>query len=103
MINTTQYGHLDCVDDDVYNLISTLHLCATNRDTDKDVYRDYVSGEIVAFLRYFGLGDCEMGSLITDIAMEDIEGYVLHKGGVEETCGEHRCSWQENPYSFIRL
>jgi len=103
MINTTQYGHLDCVDDDVYNLISTLHLCATNRDTDKDVYRDYVSGEIVAFLRYFGLGDCEMGSLITDIVMEDIEGYVLHKGGVEETCGEHTCSWQENPYSFIRL
>ena len=103
LINTTQYGHLDCVDDDFYNLMATLHLCATNRDTDKDIYRDYVAGEIVAFLRYFGQADCEMGSLMTDIVMEDIEGWVQHKGGVKETCGQDTCKWQESPFSFIRL
>merc|ERR1719209_1669457 len=99
MINTTQYGHLDCVDDDIYNFIATIHLCAT----DKNIYRDYVAGEIVAFLRYFGLGDSEMVSMMTSLVREDIEGYVLHKGGVEESCGQGTCSWQEDPFTFIRL
>jgi len=103
MINATQYGHMDCVDDEFYNIIATLHFCATNRDTDKDIYRDYVSGEIVAFLKYFGIGDCHMGSLLTEIAVEGIEGYVQYKGGVETSCGQNQCSWQEDPFSFIKL
>ena len=59
--------------------------------------------QIVAFLRYFGDGDCDQGSLLTEIVMEEIAGWVEYKGGVEEACGEDRCLWQETPFNFIRL
>ena len=44
-VNTTDYGHIDCLDDGPYNLAAGVHLCATNRDMDRDVYRDYLGGE----------------------------------------------------------
>ena len=44
-VNTTDYGHIDCLDDGPYNLAAGVHLCATNRDMDRDVYRDYLAGQ----------------------------------------------------------
>ena len=44
-VNTTDYGHIDCLDNGPYNLAAGVHLCATNRDMDRDVYRDYLAGE----------------------------------------------------------
>ena len=46
-VNTTQYGHIDCLDDGPYNLAAGVHLCATNRDMNRDVYRDYLAGQHV--------------------------------------------------------
>ena len=46
-VNTTQYGHADCFDDGLYNIVANLHLCATNRDMDRDIYRSYIAGKII--------------------------------------------------------
>ena len=118
-VNTTQYGHADCFDDGLYNIVANLHLCATNRDMDRDIYRSYIAGKIifdfikyfhvlmagetVAFLRYFHSGDCDMLPLLTDVGVDNIEGYVEVKGGIESQCGHNICTWSPNPIDFIRL
>ena len=43
-VNTTQYGHADCFDDGLYDIVADLHLCATNRNMDRDIYRSYLAG-----------------------------------------------------------
>ena len=36
MINTTAYGHIDCVDEDMLDLMETFHLCKTDPNTNKN-------------------------------------------------------------------
>jgi len=103
LVNTTEYGHIDCFDDALYNLVAGLHLCATNRNMDRDIYRRYLGGEIVAFLKYFHEGDCEMLPFLREINFENIAGYVDTKGSVETSCNQDSCLWSDNPLNYIKL
>ena len=69
----------------------------------KNIFIVSIPGEAVAFMRYFHSGDCDMLPLLTEVGVEDIEGYVEVKGGVETQCGHNTCTWSANPIDFIRL
>ena len=45
LVNTTEYGHLDCLDEAMFQLAATIHLCAANKELDREVYRNYIAGE----------------------------------------------------------
>jgi len=102
LVNTTEYGHIDCLDDGLYNVVAGLHLCATNRNMDRDIYRSYLGGEVVAFLKYFHEGDCNMLPLLTDIGFNNIAGYVETKGSVETSCNRDSCYWSDKPENYIK-
>jgi len=103
LINTTEYGHVDCLDDDMLEMVELIHFCATDTNTDKDVYRTFVSGQITAFLRFVGEGDCSMGPMMEEVDREGILATVETKGGMEDSCGRAECRWQETPFSYIKL
>lgn len=103
LINTTAYGHIDCLDDDMLDMLEMIHFCKTDPNTDKDAYRTFVAGQITAFLRFIGEGDCAMGALLEEVTREGIEATVETKGGMLTSCGEAGCSWQGGPFAHIRL
>ena len=103
LVNTTAYGHIDCLDDDMLDMLEMIHFCATDTNTDKDAYRTFVAGQITAFLRFMGQGDCSMGPLLQEVTREGIEATVETKGGLQTSCGEAGCSWQDSPFSHVRL
>ena len=45
LVNTTEYGHLDCLDEAVFQLAASIHLCAANKELDREVYRNYIAGD----------------------------------------------------------
>ena len=103
LINTTEYGHMDCLDEEMLDMVEFIHFCATDTDTDKEAYRTFVAGHITAFLKFVGEGDCSMGSLMEEVNREGILTMEKTKGGMESSCGQAGCRWQEEPYSYIRL
>ena len=122
LVNTTEYGHLDCLDEAMFQLAATIHLCAANKELDREVYRNYIAGdtseadifsyilhlpflgEVVAFLRYFqpGSGDCSLLGRLTSLD-PGVLGWVETKGAVAEQCGGGACTWSPQPRNFIRL
>ena len=103
MINTTEYGHVDCMDDDFLDIVEMIHFCKTDPSSDKNAYRTFVAGQITAFLKFVGEGDCSMGSLLEEVTWGGIEATVESKGGVQSSCGGAGCSWQGEPFPFMRL
>ena len=51
MINATEYGHMDSVDEDANwdNIVDYFHVCPSNPNTT-DSYRIYMAGQFVAFM-----------------------------------------------------
>ena len=103
LINTTDYGHIDCLDDDMLDMLESIHFCKTNLNSDKGAYRTFVAGQITAFLKFVGEGDCSMGSLLEEVTREGIKATVESKGGIQGTCGGAGCAWQGGPFAHIRL
>lgn len=51
IVNTTQYGHIDVFDEGFYNNAADFHLCATNRDLDRSIYRTFLAGREGVFVK----------------------------------------------------
>ena len=96
MINTTAYGHMDCVDDDMLDMMETFHICKSDPGSDKDGYRQYVAGVVVSFLKFLGEGACDLGGCLEE-SRAGIDATFVSKGAVSDRCGEAGCSWQEGP------
>lgn len=62
LLNATDYGHGDCLEDFFIWAIGATHFCASaEKDFDREAYRTFVSGEILTFLSYtLGLEDCDI-------------------------------------------
>jgi len=97
MINTTAYGHMDCVDQDMLDLMETFHICKTDPTSPKDSYKRYVAGVVLAFLKFLGDGECALGTCLED-ARSGIEATFQSKGAVTQQCGKTGCIWQDGPF-----
>jgi len=65
-VNATEYGHGDFLNPIAVESIKLLHFCASNDDTDKHVYRHFVSGEIASFIRVIFNDECDAMEYIQD-------------------------------------
>merc|ERR1711935_1167274 len=100
LINTTDYGHIDCMDQAFIDVVGAINFCKTNPDADKDVYRNFIAGQVVAFLKFVG----ESNNNMEDILLQNFPnpgvdvGRVDAKGEFSESCGGPGCMWQEGPF-----
>merc|ERR1711970_225650 len=103
LVNTTEYGHIDCLDEGMLDMLEMIHFCKTDTNTDKEAYRTFVAGQITAFLKFVGDGECSLGELLEDVTREGIKATVETKGGVPESCGGGGCNRQQDPFTYTRL
>ena len=53
-VNASDYGHGDLLDEEFQQIVELTHFCST-ADEVTDVYRHFIAGEIIAFLRGLNL------------------------------------------------
>jgi len=103
LINATDYGHGDGMEQIFVDAIQFTHFCAAATDSvDKEVYRTFQSGEMVAFLKYvLGQEDCDLVSYLEDPSLMPVAATAIHKPSIvsqESACARAVCDWQESPY-----
>jgi len=103
-VNATAYGHGDCLEDYFYNTLLLTHFCATDKTQDRDIYKAFVAGETVSFIKTILDGDCEYLPFIEDPTMMPVDATAMKKPSVVESsmnweCGSPSyCNWQPDPY-----
>jgi len=104
LVNATAYGHADCLEDFYYNTLLVTHFCSTDSTQDREIYKYFVGGEIVAFIKATLDGECEYLQYIEDPAMMPVVATAQKKDSVAASslgweCGkEAYCAWQEDPF-----
>jgi len=104
LVNSTRYGHVDCMDEDMVDIVQNTHFCKTDPDTDKEAYKRDIGSKMISFLHYIMNGECSLWSEMVE-GEEGVEDEVSWKGGVEteEVCGNPRCEWQDGPFESIQF
>jgi len=101
LINATEYGHADAMEDSFQDIVSLLHFCASgDKDLSRDAYRDFVAGEVVSFIKYLQ-GDCSVAQYMEDPDLMPVATLVQQKGSIAartELCSKAECRWQEAPF-----
>jgi len=91
-VNATDYGHGDFLDPFEYNVMEKIHFCATDANTDKDIYRRFVTGEIASFVEVVYKGNCDSMKYIADPSMMPITATSeCNRCEVAEICGHPYC------------
>jgi len=103
LINATEYGHGDGMNQFFVDAIEFIHFCASAPDAvDRPIYRVFLSGEMVAFMKYvLGQEDCDIAQYLEDPSKMPISATAIHKASVvssSSACAKVECEWQENPY-----
>lgn len=92
-VNATAYGHADFLDPAFQAIVQGIHFCATDPGADKDIYRSFAAGSVVAFLSGVYDGDCEAFSYLEDPATMPVQVIVEQKGAGNIACGNPYCTW----------
>merc|ERR1719347_899679 len=104
LVNATAYGHADCLEDFYYNTLLVTHFCSTDSTQDREIYKYFVGGEIISFMKATLDGECEYLQYIEDPAMMPVVATAQKKDSVAASslgweCGkEAYCAWQDDPF-----
>jgi len=93
LVNTTDFGHADLLDELEADANQWLSFCKTDKEQDRTAYRQELGGQVVSFLRYI-LGECSLlGVMVGDEASgTGVATENMWKNGMEAACGAPGCS-----------
>ncbi|XP_023340177.1 chlorophyllase-1 [Eurytemora carolleeae] len=103
LINATDYGHGDCLDQFFVDAIQFTHFCGSADDSvPREEYRSFIGGEIVTFMSHtLGLQDCTISRYMEDPSLMPVKATVLKKDSVvseHDACLQANCAWQSDPF-----
>merc|ERR1739838_482449 len=102
LVNNTQFGHGDLLDEFYYNAMTAIHFCGTDKSQDRELYRAVIAGTIVSFSAAVLDNQCEALQYIEDADMTPVDSTTITKSSVTGSawsCNtESFCNWQEEPF-----
>lgn len=104
LVNATQFGHADCLDETYASGIEFTHFCSSaDKTADRDSYRAHIAGQIVSFLTLIAGGEsCTSEQYLQDTSLMPVPATVMQKGSslAQDNfgCGQAHCVWQEAPF-----
>jgi hypothetical protein len=95
-VNATLYGHTDFFEPGFAGAVDFFNLCASDSDTDKLVYRDFVAGTVVAYAKAMTdpVNHCDMLAYVEDPQIMSVEANIINevRGGQGSRCNPG-CVW----------
>merc|ERR1711970_216268 len=104
MINATNYGHGDVLDDFYAEAVQWTHFCAVaDKNESKEQYRKQVSGLAITFIKFvLGEESCDVLQYLQDSSVLPVTSSISFKQSVlhpeASICDQSDCKWQEEPY-----
>lgn len=95
LVNLTQYGHADFMDEYFEEIVSLIHFCKSDPHTDKEAVRQELGGLVVSFLKFVGEGEmCHLWSVLSgqEETGTGVIKEVKWKGDMDTWCGQPGCT-----------
>jgi len=97
-VNSTGYGHGDLLNEFYYQTLLATHICATNGDMDREIYKSYIGGEVFSFISAVVYGDCDSFQFFEEPSTIPVDVEVKKKGIFQCSVEVATCVWQPEKY-----